>query len=138
MAIAGVTLPVVDITLTLPTQRKDGTDLNLNEIQSATLLRDSGTGPGTLTVLNGPFNGATAVFTDLTPTSGSDVYSFFVTDTAGTQGDTSAPVTVVVEGQVTLAPPAAGTLTATARAPDAGGSTPTPNVVTSSTDVTKK
>jgi len=135
--IAGVTLPVVDITLTLPTERKDGTALNLNEIQSATILRDPGTGVATLTTLNGPFNGSTATFTDVAPASGSDVYSFFVTDTAGTQGDTSAPVSVTVVGQQSLAPPAAGTLTAVARQPDAGGSNPSPNVTTSSTQVGK-
>lgn len=137
MAIAGVTLPTVDITLTLPTQRKDGTDLALNEIQSATILRDPGTGVSTLTTLNGPFNGPTATFADVAPATGSDVYSFFVTDTAGTQGDTSAPVTVTIVGQTPLAPPAAGTLTAVARQPDAGGSTPSPNVTTSSTQVGK-
>ena len=115
--IAGVTLPVVDLTLTLPTTRVDGTALALTEIQSATVLRDPGTGVATLTVLNGPFNGATATFADVSPATGSDVYSFFVTDTAGTQGVASPPVTVKVTGSPVLAQPAAGTLTAVARAP---------------------
>jgi hypothetical protein len=115
--IAGVTLPIVDLTLTLPTSRVDGTALALTEIQSATILRDPGTGVATLTVLNGPFSGATATFTDISPATGSDVYSFFVTDTAGTQGVTSPPVTVKVAGTPTLAQPAAGTLTAVAQIP---------------------
>jgi hypothetical protein len=127
--IAGVTLPIVDITVTLPTTRVDGTSLANSEIQSATILRDPGTGVSTLTVLNGPFNGATAVFADVSPATGSDIYSFFVTDTAGTQGVTSPSVTVTVAGQIPLAQPSAGTLTAVARAPDTTGSTPVPPVV---------
>lgn len=126
MTIAGVTLPVVDITITLPTLRKDGTDLALSEIQSATILRDPGTGIATLTTLNGPFNGATATFTDVSPATGSDVYSFYVTDTAGTQGDTSVPVSITVVGQTVLSPPAAGTLSAVARQPDVSGNNPFP------------
>ncbi len=136
--IAGVTLPIVDITVTLPTTRVDGTELANSEIQSVTILRDPGTGVATLTVLPGPFNGATALFSDVAPATGSDIYSFYVTDTAGTQGVTSPSVTVTVAGQTPLAQPAAGTLTAVARAPDAGGSNPEPNVVTGSTDVTSK
>lgn len=133
--IAGVTLPIVDITVTLPTTRVDGTDLDKSEIQSATILRDPGTGVATLTVLNGPFNGATAVFADVSPATGNDIYSFFVTDTAGTQGVTSPSVTVTVAGQPPLAQPSAGTLTAVARQPDVGGSTPTPVATSSSTEV---
>jgi len=126
--IAGVILPVVDLTLTFPTTRKDGTDLTLSEIQSATILRDPGTGTVTLTTVQGPFNGPTALFTDVAPATGSDIYSFFVTDTAGTQGDTSPAVTVTIVGQTPLAAPSAGTLTAIARAPDVTGGTPTPVV----------
>lgn len=118
MTIAGVILPVVDLTLALPTTRIDGTDLALSEIQSATVLRDPGTGLTTLTTLSGPFSSTTATFTDLSPATGNDVYSFFVTDTANTQGVTSPAVTVVVAGQTPRAQPSAGTLTAVARVPD--------------------
>ena len=114
MAIAGVTLTTVDIELTFPTVRKDGTNLDVSEIQSATILRDSGGGPSELTVLAGPFSGATAKFSDISPATGSDIYSFFVTDTAGTVGDTSLSVTVTIVGVPVLAAPAAGTLTAVA------------------------
>jgi hypothetical protein len=132
-SIVGVTLSTVDIVVTLPTTRVDGTDLANSEIQSVTILRDPGTGVGTLTTLNGPFNGATALFSDVSPATGSDVYSFFVTDTAGTQGVTSPSVTVTIEGQTPLAQPAAGTLTAIARAADVSGSTPAPGVTSGST-----
>lgn len=129
--IAGVTLPVVDLTLTLPTTRVDGTALANTQIQSVTILRDPATGtPATLTTLTGPFSGATALFTDVSPATGSDVYSFFVTDTAGTQGLTSPPVTVTIAGAPQLAAPAAGTLSAVARVPDVTGGTPTPVTTT--------
>ena len=121
MAISGVTLPTVDLTLTLPTTRTDGTALALTEIQSATILRDPGSGPTTLQVMPGPFSGATATFADVSPATGTDVYSFFVTDTAGTVGLTSLPVTVTVVGVTPLAPPSAGTLTAIAVPPTATG-----------------
>jgi hypothetical protein len=114
MAIAGSNTPVITLTLTLPTTRNDGTALALTEIQSATILRDTGSGPASLQVLPGPFSGATAVATDASPASGADTYSFFVTDTAGTQGDTSLPVSITVSGAPVLAPPSAGTLTAVA------------------------
>jgi hypothetical protein len=103
--------------LTLPTTRVDGTALALTQIQSATILRDPGTGPVILTTLAGPFSGATALFTDVSPATGSDIYSFYVTDTAGTVGVTSLPVTVTVVGTPVLAQPSAGTLTAVAVPP---------------------
>lgn len=117
MAIAGVITPVITITLTLPNTRVDGTTLNLSDIASATILRDSGSGPVAQPVINGPFNSESVVTTDASPASGTDIYSFFVTDTAGTVGVTSAPVSVTVTGSTPLAQPAAGTLTAVAAAP---------------------
>ena len=118
LAIAGTQLPTVDLTITFPTTRTDGSELAVGQIQSATILRDSGPGAATLTILNGPFSSGTATFADVSPLTGSDVYSFYVTDTAGTQGITSPPVTVSVVGQAPLAAPAAGTLTATATYPN--------------------
>jgi hypothetical protein len=115
MSITGVVLPIIDLTLTLPTTRNDGSALAVTEIQSATILRDPGTGAVTLTVLPGPFSGATAIFADVQPATGTDIYSFFVTDTNGKQGDTSLPVSVTVTGVPAAAPPSAGTLTAIAR-----------------------
>jgi hypothetical protein len=126
MAISGVTLPTVDLTLTLPTTRTDGTALALTEIQSATILRDPGTGPATLQVMPGPFSGATATFADVSPATGTDVYSFFVTDTAGTQGVTSPSVSVTVVGVTPLAQPSAGTLTAIAVPPAGAAPVATP------------
>lgn len=117
MTIKGVALPTIDLTLPLPTTRKDGTELPVSEIQSVTVLRDSGTGPAEISVLKGPFNGDTANCTDPSPTAGSDIYSYFVTDTAGTKGDTSLPVSITVTGEKPLSPPAAGTLKAVAKAP---------------------
>ena len=126
--IAGANTPTITITLTFPTTRNDGTDLALSEIQSATLLRDSGSGATPLGSPSiGPFSGPTLTLTDSSPASGTDTYSFFVTDTAGTPGDTSAPVSVTIEGQTPLAPPAAGTLTAVANA--APVTTPAPEPV---------
>jgi hypothetical protein len=115
--IAGTNTAIITITLTLPTTRNDGTALSLGEIASATLLRDSGSGPSPLGSPSiGPFSGPTVTITDASPATGTDTYSFFVTDTAGTQGDTSAPASVTVEGVTPLAPPAAGTLTAVSNA----------------------
>lgn len=113
-SIAGVIVPTVGIVLTLPTTRQDGTSADPSEIQSATILRDPGTGPATLTVLPGPFSAATATYTDAAPATGSDIYSFFCTDTFGTQGATSVPVSVSITGVTVPAALAAGTLTATA------------------------
>lgn len=117
MTILGVTLPVIDLTVTLPTTRVDGTAAAVNEIQSVTILRDPGTGAATLTVLPGPFSAATATFSDVSPATGSDIYSFFATDTAGTKGVTSLPVTVTVTGVPVLAQLSAGTITAVSQTP---------------------
>jgi hypothetical protein len=114
-SIVGVAVVAIDLVLTLPTTRKDGTKLGANEIQSVTVMRDSGTGAVELKVLPGPFNGATALYTDASPATGNDIYSFFVTDTAGTRSDTSAPVMVTVSGAKLLAAPAVSTLTAIAK-----------------------
>jgi hypothetical protein len=121
--IVGVILPVIDLVLTLPTTRKDGSALTPAEIQSVTVLRDAGAGPLPLQVLAGPFNGATALFSDAAPATGNDLYSFFITDTAGTQSDTSVPVMVTVEGK-RLAMPGAGTLTAVAKVDPAAKADP--------------
>ena len=118
MAIAGSNVPVIQVTLTLPSARVDGTALALTEIASATILRDSGAGPAPLgSVISGPFSSSTVLASDTSPATGSDIYSFYVTDTAGTQGVTSTPVTVTVAGATPLAAPAAGTLTAVAQGP---------------------
>lgn len=117
--VAGVNTPTITITLTLPTTRVDGTALSLSEIASATVLRDSGSGPAPLSTTNGPFSSGTVVLNDPAPATGSDIYSFFVTDTAGTIGATSAPVTITVTGTPVLAQPSAGTLTAVASDPNA-------------------
>lgn len=117
MSITGVILPTIDLTITLPTTRKDGGPLKSSEIQSATLLRDSGQGPVAISTLNGPFSGETVTFSDVSPSTAADTYSFFVTDTAGTQGPMSLAVAVTVTGKAAVAPPAAGTLTAVAKPP---------------------
>ena len=125
MAIAGSNVPVIQVTLTLPSARVDGTALALTEIASATILRDSGAGPAPLgSVISGPFSSSTVLASDTSPATGSDIYSFYVTDTAGTQGVTSTPVTVTVAGATPLAAPAAGTLTAVAQSPVAAASVP--------------
>jgi hypothetical protein len=123
-AIAGVTVPTISIVLTLPIARTDGTAAQPSDIASATVLRDPGTGPVTLQVINGPFTGSTVTAADTTPATGSDIYSFFCTDQEGTVGLTSAPVTVTVTGVVVLAPLAAGTLTAVANTPGATPAVP--------------
>jgi hypothetical protein len=127
--IAGTTLQSVLITLTLPTTRTDGTAAALSEIASSTILRDPGTGPATLTVINGPYASGTVTYTDASPATGSDIYSFYCTDTAGTQGQTSPPVSVAINGATPLAPLSAGTLTAVAQSPAGSGVSVTPATV---------
>jgi len=113
--IHGVYLPVIDFVLTLPTARKDGTVFKLADIHSVTMMRDAGLGPIVIKEFTGPFHDATVPFSDTSPVSGNDIYSFFVTDTAGTKSDASKPVTVSVEGNRASAPKA-GTMTAVERA----------------------
>src|ERR1700735_2201648 len=129
-SIQGVALGTVTLTITLPTARQDGTAAQPSEVQSITILRDPGTGPATLaTIANGtpaPF-GATVSYVDQSPVTGTDAYSAFCTDTAGTQGATSLAVSVSVAGQ-TLAPLLAPTLTASNT-----GVAPTGEVITPST-----
>jgi hypothetical protein len=123
MAIAGSNVPVITLTITLPTTRVDGTAAPLSQIGSVTILRDSGSGPVPLgSVINGPFSGPTVGSTDAAPATGTDTYSFFATDTTGTQGVTSAPVSVTVAGAPPLAQLSAGSMTAVSSA--AGGTTP--------------
>lgn len=112
MSIAGVSLPIVELTIPLPKVRKDGTELALGDIQSITILRDA----ATLTTLPGPFSGDTVNFTDPSPATGTDLYSYFATDTAGLAGERSAPVAITVTGLPPKSPPAAGTLKAVAKA----------------------
>jgi hypothetical protein len=121
-AIVGTQLPSVDLTITLPTTRVDGSAATPAEIQSATILRDAGDGQGPvpLTTVSGPFGGPTATFTDVQPATGTDIYSFFCTDTAGTVGLTSLPVTVSVSGAA-KAQLSAGTITAVAQGSGTGG-----------------
>jgi hypothetical protein len=115
-SIAGVYTPTIDLVLTLPTKRGDGSALAASEIQSVTVLRDSGSGPKELIVLPGTFNGATALYTDPSPASGGETYSFYVTDTAGARGATSPAV--VMKGSIPVkAPPAAGVMTAVEKTP---------------------
>lgn len=113
MAIAGSNVPVIALTITLPTTRIDGTAAPLSQIQSVTVLRDSGSGPVALgSVIAGPFSSATVSASDASPATGTDTYSFFATDTAGLAGVTSPPVSVTVAGQAPLAQLSAGTMTA--------------------------
>ncbi len=110
-SIVGVTVPVIDLTLTLPTQRKDGSPLAPSDIHSAILMRDSGHGPITVKEIAGPFTSPTVQFSDTSPATGHDIYSFVVTDNTGIKSDKSNPVTVTVHGKAASAP-AAGVLTA--------------------------
>jgi hypothetical protein len=115
MALAGVNTPVIALTITLPTTRIDGTAAPLTQIQSVSILRDSGTGAVPLgSVIVGPFSGPTVSATDASPATGTDTYSFFATDTAGLAGVTSPPVSVTVAGAPPLAQLSAGTMTAVA------------------------
>ncbi len=111
MSIAGKSLPIVDLSIPLPTVRKDGSDLALAEIQSITILRDA----ATLSVIAGPFQSATVTFTDASPATGDDLYSYFATDTGGVQGETSAPVSITITGEKPKAPPAASLMKAVAK-----------------------
>jgi hypothetical protein len=114
MSIAGVYAPIIDLAITLPTARSDGTSLALSEIESVTILRDSGGVPQELKVLSGPFTGPIR-YSDTAPVPGEEAYSFYVTDTAGVRGKTSAAVVVKAATPV-KAPPKEGTLTAVAKA----------------------
>lgn len=102
---------------TLPTTRVSGKALALTEIASLTILRDigDGNGPTLLQTIAGPFTAPTVNATDPAPATGNDIYSFYVVDSAGLQGDTSPGVTVAVAAPPPPPPdvPAAGTLTAT-------------------------
>lgn len=126
MAIAGSNVPVITLTITLPTTRVDGTAAPLSQIGSVTILRDSGSGPVPLgSIINGPFSGPTVTSNDAAPATGTDTYSFFATDTAGVQGVTSAPVSVTVAGAPPLAQLSAGSMTAVSSASAPTGVPPT-------------
>jgi hypothetical protein len=123
-SIAGSNVPVIALTATLPTTRVDGTAAALSEIASITFLRDSGSGPSPLgSPVAGPFSGPTVSASDASPATGTDTYSFFATDTAGTQGVTSPPVSVTVAGAQPLAQLSAGTMTAVSNAGTGTGGT---------------
>jgi hypothetical protein len=111
MSIQGVVLPAVDLTITLPKTRKDGSELALSDIKSVTILRNS----ADWKVLEGQFS-ATVNVADLAPATGSDTYSFYVTDTAGVRSDVSPAATVTV-GEPLKAPASTGTLTAVTHEP---------------------
>src|ERR1017187_9675751 len=131
MAIAGSNVPVITLTITLPTTRIDGTAAPLSQIQSVTVLRDSGSGPVALgSVIAGPFSGATVSASDASPATGTDTYSFFATDTAGLAGVTSPPVSVTVAGAPALAQLSAGTMTAVAHAGTGTGTGVAPTIGT--------
>jgi hypothetical protein len=137
MAIAGTNTPVIALTITLPTTRIDGTAAPLSQIASVTILRDSGSGPVALgSVIAGPFSGPTVSSTDAAPATGTDTYSFFATDTAGTQGVTSAPVSVTVAGQAPLAQLSAGSMTAVSSATGSTGGTGVPPTITTQPQAT--
>lgn len=110
-------MSTVVLTATLPTTRKGGGALAPSEIASVTFLRDTGSGgPGPIASVKGPFTD-TVAFTDAAPVIGTSSYLFFVTDTNGLQGETSAPATVTVAQPAPPPPPpdqtpSAGTLTA--------------------------
>jgi hypothetical protein len=131
MALAGVNVPVIALTITLPTTRIDGTAAPLSQIQSVTVLRDSGSGPVALgSVIAGPFSGATVSASDASPATGTDTYSFFATDTAGLAGVTSPPVSVTVAGAQPLAQLSAGTMTAVSSAGGTVGAGVAPTITT--------
>jgi hypothetical protein len=117
--ITGKSLPPVDIAVSLPTQRQDGTPLPLAEIQSVTILRSAGGGEATvLKVLPGPFSSETVMYTDVSASGGTDIYSFYATDTQGVEGEKSLAKAVIVTGELKKVAPAAGTLAAHAHIGD--------------------
>jgi len=131
-SIQGVALGTVTLTITLPSTRTDGTTNQLSEIQSLSILRNTGAGPASLVVLTNvaptPFT-ASMTYVDSSPVTGSDAYSAFCTDTAGTAGATSLPVSISVAGQ-TLAPLSAPVMTASNTGGAASGEVITPATVT--------
>jgi len=110
-AIVGTVLSSVTVTLGLPSTRVDGSTAQLSEILSYTILRDPGTGPVPLTVQTGPFTAQSQSFVDPSPATGSDIYSFYATDSSGQNGVTSAGATVTIAAP-SLAQLSAGTISA--------------------------
>jgi hypothetical protein len=108
MAISGVNVPVIDLTITLPKTRTDNTALADSDIESVTVLRNS----TELQTIPTP-KGATVHLSDSAPSTGTDTYSFYVTDTAGVRSAVSPVASVSVSAQPPKAPPASGSLTAT-------------------------
>src|ERR1700688_3164555 len=107
MALPGVVVPVIDLTITLPDKRADGSALAASDVESVTILRNS----VEWNTIPGPFSGPIHM-SDSSPTTGQDTYTFYVTDTAGVRSDVSAAASVTVSSDPPKAPPGVGTLTA--------------------------
>jgi hypothetical protein len=107
MAQPGVFTPVIDLAITLPTKRKDGAALPSSDIASVTVMRNS----VELATIPGPV-ASPVKYSDASPTSTTDTYSFYVTDSAGVRSDVSSAASVVVSNEPVKSPPAVGTLTA--------------------------
>ena len=110
MDISGVNVPVIDVTVTLPKTRKDGSPLAPADIASVVILRNS----VEWKTLVAPFS-SPIVATDSSPVSSEDAYSFYTVDTAGARSDVSPAVVMTVSKDPIKAPPATGTLTAIAK-----------------------
>ena len=100
----------VVLTITLPTTRSDASAATPADVASITVNRDVGAGPVLLTTIAGPFTALTATFNDASPVAGSDSYTAFCTDQAGTVGETSSSATVSITAP--LAALSAPTITA--------------------------
>jgi len=120
MTIVGVTVPVVDLKITLPTERKDGSALAASDIESLVILRNS----VVWKTLPAPFSG-TIYETDASPVGESDAYSFYTVDTAGVRSEVSPVAIITVSKEKPKAPPVAGTISAVSHVPGEAVSEPT-------------
>jgi hypothetical protein len=112
MSIVGTAPPVVDLKITLPVKRKDGSAVGASDIDSVVILRNS----IVWKTLPGPFTSATLLETDSTPAGESDSYSFYVVDVSGVRSAVSPLASVTVGVVKSKSPPEAGTLTAVSHA----------------------
>ena len=112
-------VPTIDLSITLPKTRKDGSSLAASDIASVTILRNSAEWKTLESPLATPL-----VASDMYPATELDTYSFYVTDTAGVRSDVSPIVKVAVSAEPPKAPPSSGTITAVVK-----GSAPAPKPV---------
>jgi hypothetical protein len=116
MVSLGTPVPTIDLTLTLPKTRKDGSTMAASDIESVTILRNS----VDWKTISGPFSGPIKI-SDSYPATELDTYSFYATDAAGVRSEISAPAKVVLATEPLKAAPSVGTLTAIVQ-----GSAPAP------------